>query len=628
MEWADVKILDHIKGKELVGLEYSHPFIDRESPIIAAEFVSNEDGSGMVHIAPGHGYDDYLAGLQYNLPIIMPVDDKGVFTEEAGKYEGMKVFDANKSIVQDMEASGKLLKMKWLKHSYPHCWRCQSPVIFRATEQWFVRMDGDYDIRGKALAKIAEIDKNNGWIPSWGEKRIRGMVEGRPDWCISRQRSWGIPIPVFYCEKCEKPHYKGVFNKAVSELVGKDGTNIWFTMTAEEILPKGIKCESCGHDTFIKDSNIMDVWLESGSSHESVIKPRKELSYPADLYLEGSDQHRGWFQSSLLTSVAAYDKAPYKQVLTHGFTIDEKGQKMSKSKGNVIDPLKVTQQHGVDILRLWVSSTDFRNDVSLSEGIIKQVKEAFSKIRNTMRFMIGNLNDFDPNKDLVANDDMLAIDKYILSVNTKAINKVDDLYNTYVFHQIYRTIYEFCISDLSSFYLDVQKDNLYCNSIDSIGRKSCQTAMYKMCQDMVKVLAPILSFSMEDIYHYLPVDHKESIFMELIPSDEVKEDKDVDAFSDLLSFRSLINLELEKLRKDKVIGSSLDAKVVLFTDKKVTSEDIMQVMVLSNVEIKPANGEDRVEVNKADGEKCERCWKYAELSSEGLCPRCDSVVNV
>lgn len=630
MEWDNVDIISKITGEKLVGLKYSHPFIDRISPIISADFVSNEDGSGLVHIAPGHGYDDYVAGLKYNLPVVMPVDEKGIFTEEAGKYQGMKVFDANKVIVEDMEASGKLLKMQWIKHSYPHCWRCQSPVIFRATEQWFVKMDGDYDLRGKSLKQIAEINKNNGWIPSWGEKRIRGMVEGRPDWCISRQRSWGIPIPVFYCEKCNEPHYTGVFNKSVAEIVGKEGTNAWFIRSAEEILPKDIKCTKCGHKTFYKDTNIMDVWLESGASHEAVLRTREELSYPADLYLEGSDQHRGWFQSSLLTSVAAYGTAPYKQVLTHGFTIDEKGQKMSKSKGNVIDPLKVVGQHGVDILRLWVSSTDFRNDVALSENIVGQIKDAFSKIRNTLRFMISNLYDFNPATDALAEQDLLPIDRHIIFMEFKdMLAKINTDYETYYFHTIYRRVYEFCVSNLSSYYLDVQKDNLYCNAKSSKERRSCQTAMYMMTSDLVKVLAPILSFSMEDIYKYLPVSHKVSIFMEDMPScaPSSANPKDQQMTLEILPIRSLINIELEKLRKDKVIGSSLDAKVVLYTEKNITAEDIMMVMVLSHAEVKKIKGVDRVEVFVADGEKCERCWKYAKLSKDGLCPRCDKVVN-
>lgn len=629
MEWENVKVISKIKGEELVGLKYKHPFIERVSPVISAEFVSNEDGTGLVHIAPGHGYDDYIAGLKFNLPVVMPVDDKGVFTEEAGKYQGMKVFDANKVIVNDMEASGKLLKMQWMKHSYPHCWRCQSPVIFRATEQWFVEMDGTYDLRGKALKQIAEINKNDGWIPSWGEKRIRGMVEGRPDWCISRQRTWGIPIPVFYCEKCKEPHFKGEFNKAVAEIVGREGTNSWFIRSTEEILPKGVKCSKCGNKTFYKDTNIMDVWLESGASHEAVIRTKKELEYPADLYLEGSDQHRGWFQSSLLTAVAVYDKAPYKQVLTHGFTIDEKGQKMSKSKGNVIDPLKVVSEHGVDILRLWVSSTDFRNDVALSQNIISQIKDAFSKIRNTLRFMISNLYDFEPEKDSVAEQDLCLIDVHILTQFGEMADTVNNYYKDYFFHVIYRKVYDFCVSDLSAYYLDVQKDNLYCNAKSAKERKSCQTAMYIMSFELVKMLAPILSFSMEDVYKYLPVNHKASVFME--PLSVVKLSKSNSKVTqmndDILPIRSLINLELEKLRKEKVIGSSLDAKVILYTEKDIVAEDILGVMVVSQVEVKKVKGQDKVEVFKADGEKCERCWKYATLSKGGLCPRCEKVVN-
>jgi isoleucyl-tRNA synthetase len=631
IEWHNLEIIKTINGKELVNLEYTHPFMERKSPVVSATYVSNEDGSGLVHIAPGHGYDDYLVGLENDLPIIMPVDERGIFTEEAGKYKGLQVFDANKVIVEDMQASGKLLKMQWIKHSYPHCWRCQSPVIFRATEQWFIKMDGDYQLRQKSLAKIENIKNNNGWIPSWGEKRIRGMVEGRPDWCISRQRSWGIPIPVFYCEKCNEPQFKGLFNKAVVDLVEIEGTNAWFQKEAMDILPKEAKCSKCNNNTFYKDANIMDVWLESGSSHQAVLRTRKELSFPADLYLEGSDQHRGWFQSSLLTSVSAYNESPYKKVLTHGFTIDEKGQKMSKSKGNVIDPLKVVSQHGVDILRLWVSSTDFRNDVALSENILKQIKDAFSKIRNTLRFMISNLYDFDPEKDALPLSNLLSLDKYILYKEGKVINAAINNYDNYVFHQIYREIYNFCVDDLSSFYLDVQKDNLYCNDKESVERRSCQTAMYIIVQELTKILAPVLSFSMEDIYKYIPLSNKKSsIFFEKIENwgEFRKTDKDmIEKMQQLLEIKPLINIELEKLRKEKIIGSSLDAKVILYTSKNLIAEDFNNIMVLSQIEIKKTDGADRIEVSKADGDKCERCWKYAILSKNNLCPRCEQVVN-
>lgn len=613
--------LERLKGKDLVGLHYEHPFIQRTSPIISAGFVSNEDGSGLVHIAPGHGHDDYLAGLEFGLPIIMPVDESGVFTAEAGKYAGKNVFKANEEIIEDLRALGKLLKHEDIKHSYPHCWRCRKPVIFRATEQWFVRMDGNYALRDKALAQIKDVK----WYPAWGEKRITAMVQGRPDWCISRQRYWGIPIPVVYCEKCGRANYKGAFNQAIAEAVGKEGTNVWFSKDLSEILPKTLVCEECGNNSFIKDTNIMDVWLESGSSHESVLRQRTK--YPADLYLEGSDQHRGWFQSSLLTAVGAYDEAPYKAVLTHGFTIDDKGQKMSKSKGNVIDPLKVVGQHGVDILRLWVSSTDFQDDVILSDKIIEQIKDAFSKIRNTLRFMISNLYDFDPISDSVS--ELKPLDKWITLKFDDLVNKIYDKYEQFNFHQIYRSIYDFCVIELSAVYLDVQKDNLYCNEANSLTRKSCQTAMFAMAKDMIIMLAPILSYSMEDVYRYLPIEHKPSVFFEPFPVKRISSQpiEEVAKINRIMELRDAINVKLEDARKEKLIGSSLDARLIIqIPDKDISEADLLGVLMVSQVELKQAK-ELKIEIAKAKGEKCLRCWKYDDLSSEGLCRRCKSVIN-
>lgn len=617
-----VTVVDNIKGEELEGAKYTHPFIDRQSPIILGRFVSAEDGSGLVHIAPGHGHDDYVAGLQYKLPIIMPVDERGVFTEEAGKYEGMNVFKANTEIIKDLEEKGRLLKMEWINHSYPHCWRCQKPVIFRATEQWFVAMDSDVKLREKSLAEI----KKTTWYPSWGEKRINSMVESRPDWCISRQRFWGIPIPVFYCMDCGEPHYTGEFNKAVVNIVAKEGTNAWFNKSVKEILPASLKCSKCGSKEFEKDKNIMDVWLESGASHHSVLDADAQLASPADLYLEGSDQHRGWFQSSLLTSVSAFNRAPYKAVLTHGFTIDDKGQKMSKSRGNVIDPLKVIKTHGVDILRLWVSSTDFKNDVALSENIIKQVKDAFSKIRNTMRFMISNLYDFDPEKDAVSGFEEL--DVWILAKLNELIDKVAKAYEVYEFHQIYHNIYNFCVTNLSALYMDIQKDNLYCNEAGLNKRRSCQTAMWHIVSVLNKMLSPILSFSMEDVYTYIPGPKKESIFLESFPERiQLENDtKIVEKFEGLLKLRDEVNNQLEQMRKDKIIGSSLESKVEITSIEALTKDDVANVLVVSDIVVK--KGKDQsIKVSKAAGEKCCRCWKYDTLSADGLCRRCQKVVG-
>lgn len=614
------EIVATYQGKELKGIDYTHPFYDRISPVISGHFVSNEDGSGLVHIAPGHGYDDYLVGLENYLPIIMPVDQQGILTEEAQQYDGLSVEEANKVIPQDLEKTNKLLALEVISHSYPHCWRCRKPVIFRATEQWFIAMDNAEKLRQKALKIIGEVK----WVPAWGEKRIRSMVENRPDWCISRQRFWGIPIPAFFCEKCGEPHLKGKFNKAVVDVVRKEGTNAWFSKTSEEILSKDINCTKCGYDKFIKDTNIMDVWLESGASHNAVLNEHSELSYPADLYLEGSDQHRGWFQSSLLTAIGANDTAPYKAVLTHGFTVDEKGRKMSKSLGNVIDPLKVIKQHGADILRLWVSSTDFRNDVILSEPIIKQVKDAFTKIRNTTRFLISNLYDFDPNKDNV--DDLLEIDKWILAKLDQLVNDVNSFYEEFELHQIYHQIYNFCVVELSSLYLDIQKDNLYCNYKNSKSRRSAQTAIYVIAKTLLKLIAPIISFTAEDIYKYLPGKKMKSIFLEPFPEAVKEDEKVLKKFDQLLTLREQINIELESARKDKVIGSSLDAKVEIITKQNILVAGLEQILIVSKIVITKGEKEN-IKVSRAEGQKCERCWKHAKLTKEGLCQRCNSVVR-
>ncbi len=626
--WANPERIELFKGKELEGLTYTHPFAERVSPVVLAEYVSAEDGTGLVHIAPGHGYDDYLVGREYKLPTIMPVDENGVFTYEAGKYEGLKVFEANKVIVKDMEESGKLLKLEFIKHSYPHCWRCHNSVIFRATEQWFIAMDNEAELRGYSLQAIKDVK----WYPNWGVKRIGSMVENRPDWCISRQRFWGIPIPVFYCSICNTPHFKGEFNAAVVDVVSKEGTNAWFRKTAEEILPEGIRCSKCGNHHFIKDKNIMDVWLESGASHHAVVNQREEFparkgNEPiADLYVEGSDQHRGWFQSSLLTSVGAFGKAPYKAVLTHGFTIDAKGQKMSKSLGNVIDPLNIIKQHGADIIRLWVGSTDFTNDVILSDNIINQIKEAFTKIRNTMRFLISNLYDFDPAKDAVT--DFEEVDQWILAKLNVLITDVGNFYNEYELHQIYHHIYNYCVVELSSFYLDIQKDNLYCNKADSHQRRSSQTAMYHIASAIIKMLSPMLSFSMEDVYRFLPGKLKESIFLEEfpVPISNGKDKEIIEKFAKLIELRGLVNVELEKMRKEKTIGSSLESCVEITTPEALSAQELAQVLVVSKITVNSGK-ELQIKVSRAQGEKCCRCWKYDTLSAQNLCKRCSSVLN-
>lgn len=640
----DYKVLAKTKGKFLEGIVCKHPFVERDSVVVLDEYVTLEQGTGCVHIAPGHGEEDYKVGLKYKLPVVMPVDEKGYFTEEAGDLKG-KYYDAtNKIITERMKADGALLNLEFIKHPYPHCWRCKKPVIFRATEQWFISVDKD-NLRSKALS---EIGKTN-WYPGWGETRIRGMVDSRPDWCISRQRSWGVPIPAFYCKACGKPNMTGVFNEAVRKLFKEEGTNGWFLKDAAEILPKGTKC-SCGGSTFEKETDILDVWFESGASHYAVIKDKDKLGWPADLYLEGSDQHRGWFQTSLLTSTAAFGKAPFKAVLTHGFTIDEKGKKMSKSLGNVVSPQDVVKNYGADILRLWVASTDFRNDMAASENILKQVRDAYLKIRNTCRFMISNLNDFDKPLNY---DKLLEVDKWVLLKLGKLIEKVRRAYDNFEFHVVYHAVYHFCVNDLSSFYLDLSKDRLYCDAKDAQVRRSAQTAMSEILLALVKLLAPITSFMSEDILRYMKkMDcYKnlgfDSILLADVPAVPKKylNSKLEERWDKLLEIREEVYKVLEIARKNKDIGGSLDAQVELYAQEKnrkflesvcdtlplvfICSKVILNdakavpVEAVASEQIKDLN----IIVKKASGKKCIRCWNYRETVGKGsghpeICERC------
>jgi isoleucyl-tRNA synthetase len=624
------KEIGKFKGKVLEGIICRHPFMDRDVPVVLDNYVTLEQGTGLVHIAPGHGEEDYQVGLKYKLPIIMPVDEKGFFTKEAGKYAGKRYDEANDLIVTDMKNDGSLLLSEKVKHSYPHCWRCKKPVIFRATEQWFISVDHN-DLRTQALKAIGETK----WYPAWGENRIRGMVTQRPDWCISRQRSWGVPIPAFYCMKCGKPQYKGEFNKAVVELFKSRGSDSWFTIDAKDIV-KGLKCADCGGTEFKKETDILDVWFESGASHWAVLWGEKELSWPADLYLEGSDQHRGWFQTSLLTAVGAKGKAPYKAVLTHGFTVDEKGKKMSKSLGNVVDPQVVVKEFGADVLRLWVASADFRNDMSASKDILKHVAEAFTKIRNTCRFLMSNLNDFDAKNDQVK--DLEEIDKWALLKAQRLIERVRKAYDEFELHLVFHLIHGFCVNELSAFYFDVIKDRLYCESKAGKLRRSSQTAMNEILHTMVKLFGPILSFTAEDIWKHMNKGTDRSIFEENMPSVDPKYiDKALEAKWDkLLEIRSEIYKVIESARAEKMISHPLEARVDVTIDGddhkllKDMEKQLPSILIVSEFFVK--KGERNIVVKKAEGKKCERCWMY--LKSVGgnskhptLCERCEGVVR-
>ncbi len=631
LKWGSPEKKMTFKGSDLEGMLCKHPFLDRQSMVVMDEFVSMETGSGSVHIAPGHGMEDFMVGSRYKLPVIMPVDGKGLFTDEVPMFMGVHVWKSNPLILELMASNGTLLDSSTFKHQYPHCWRCKKPVIFRATEQWFINVDHD-DLRKNALDEIGRTK----WYPAWGENRIRGMVGTRPDWCISRQRSWGIPIPAFYCSGCKTPLYKGEFNKAVVDAVKKEGTNVWFTKEASEILPKGCVCPSCGGSTFEKETDIMDVWLESGSSHYAVLKNGAHgLSWPADLYLEGSDQHRGWFQTSLLTSVAAFGRSPFRSVLTHGFTIDEKGKKMSKSLGNVVDPQEVVKEYGADVLRLWVASTDFRNDMAVSKKILKQVNESFSKIRNTCRFLLSNLSGFEESM-AIPEEKLLEIDRYALLKLEQMQNRVRQAYDEFEFHIVYHSIYSYCVNDLSAFYLDIVKDRLYCDARSSLSRLSAQTVMHRMLLTLVKLMAPVLSFTAEDIYMRVG---KGSVFGQVLPQrlDISAEDPLLVKWAKIEEIRREAYKKIEELRAAKTISQTLEAEVTITADPEtyllLKGMDSILASVMLVAGVKVMEGKDLlISVSRTANGKCERCWRYMpDIGSvsehPAICGRCAEAVR-
>jgi isoleucyl-tRNA synthetase len=678
--WGSVAVLKKVKGRELEGIICKHPFIEREVPVVLDTYVTLEQGSGCVHIAPGHGIEDYQVGLKYKLPIVMPIDAKGHFDQSVPAWIAGQYYDkTNKIITEKMHADGTLLKLELMQHSYPHCWRCKKPVIFRATEQWFVSVDHK-NMREEALRAI----KGTKWFPAWGENRITGMVEQRPDWCISRQRSWGVPIPAFYCRACGKVHITGVFNKAVVDLFGREGSNAWFAKDASEILPKGTKCE-CGGAEFNKETDILDVWFESGVSHAAVLETRDVLSWPADLYLEGSDQHRGWFQSSLLTAIGYKGRAPYDAVLTHGFTVDDKGKKMSKSLGNVIDPQNVVKKYGADVLRLWVASTDFRNDMAASDNILKQVQDAYLKIRNTCRFLLSNLGDYssgnrdeeeqvssvEGNRRLNASvSNLLEIDRWILLRLNQLIEKVTAAYESFEYHLVYHALYDFCVTDLSAYYLDMSKDRLYCDAKDSQSRLSAQYAINEILNSLVRLMAPILSFTAEDIYGYMKSEtlnskfetnsksktenkvQNKSIFLLGIPkaNKEFLDEKLEAKWNHLLEVREEVYRVMEVLRAEKKIKSSVEGQVDLYVQGNTkellnsVKEQLPMFFIVSQVNIldyetapeEAITGQKspnlKLVVRQAEGKKCERCWMWsASVGSHKehltLCTRCIDVVS-
>ncbi|MGN0501308.1 MAG: isoleucine--tRNA ligase [Ruminococcus sp.] len=631
-EKTDYEVVATIKGSELEYMKTAHPFMDRESVVIVGDHVTLESGTGCVHTAPGHGVEDYDVCRNYpEIPIIVPVDENGVLTEEAGMFAGLKTADANKPIAEHLEKIGALFALKKIIHQYPHCWRCKNPVLFRATDQWFCSVD---DFKDDAVKAIDEVE----WIPGWGKDRITSMVRERKDWCISRQRKWGVPIPIFYCEECGEPLIDKEAMLAVADLFGKEGSNAWFTNTAEEILPEGKKCSKCGCASFTKEKDIMDVWFDSGSSHAAVLKNRPYLKWPADLYLEGADQYRGWFQSSLLTSVATMGTAPYKAVLTHGWVVDGKGRVMHKSLGNGIDPQEVIDQYGADVLRLWVASSDYHADIRISPDILKQLSEAYRKIRNTARYILGNLNGFNPDENMVSLDELMAIDKWALAKLNILIDKVKEAYDKYEFHIVYHAVHNFCVVDMSNFYLDVLKDRLYTEKADSKARRAAQTSIYIILNAMTRMIAPILAYTSDEIWKYMPHSSNEKaehvIYNEMPEKVDISIDDDFMAFWDEIhELRDDVKKSLETFIKDKTIKSSLEAKVTLAAsgDKlaflKKAENELATAFIVSEVEIVENSSELEIKIEKAEGEKCERCWVISKTVGENsehptLCSRC------
>ncbi len=623
--FENYEIKEVISGTSFEGVKYKHVFMDRVSPVVIGFHVTLDAGTGLVHIAPGYGADDFIIGKQYDLGLINGVDDQGVLTEESGPFAGLFFEDANKAITVKLDELKVLLKLKFIKHSYPHDWRTKKPIIFRATPQWFCSID-------KIKDRILEvIEKEVKFHTPWGKKRLYNMIKDRGDWCISRQRVWGVPIPIFYNEDgSEIIDYDVMMH--VADLFRKHGSNIWFEKDAKDLLPEGYTNEASPNGKFTKEEDIMDVWFDSGSTHTGVLIERG-LDYPADMYLEGSDQYRGWFNSSLITGVAIYDKAPYKELVSHGFTLDAKGNKMSKSLGNTILPADVVRLHGSDILRLWVASTDYTEDVKIGDELIKQVKESYRKIRNTYKFILGNLNDFDEETNAIAYEDMPLYDKYMLNKLNEFTKNVLEEYDNYNFSEVFKLVNNFVSFSLSNFYLDFTKDILYIEKRDSKVRRSVQTVLSKILNNLVCLLAPILPYTSEEVYKYMPNKKLDSIHLMDMPKlvNYMDRDEVFSLFDKFFELESKVNKALEETRNQKIIGSSLEAEVIIKDDSKYLEvkeklgDYLHQLFIVSKVTF--ADIEEDVMVNKSSLEKCDRCWNYVDNVQDGICPRCQEVVK-
>ncbi len=638
------EIVAEFKGVDIEGLKLTHPLLPKESTVIIGDFITLEQGTGCVHIAPGHGMEDFIVCQKYGIETFVPVDDEGRFTEDYPDMKGENVWKANPKIIEALKEKNILLNSSNISHSYPHCWRCHKPILFRATEQWFMSVERN-NLRQHMLDVI---DKNVEWIPKWGRDRIFNMVLQRPDWCLSRQRSWGVPIPAVVCTDCGHSMLDLKVLDNFIEKVKEEGTDAWYIRPVEDFLPTEFKCEKCGSTKFKSERNIIDVWFDSGSSHISVLEGSKDLAWPCDMYLEGSDQHRGWFQSSLMIAMGAKGAPPYKKVLTHGFILDEKGEAMSKSKGNVISPLEVIKESGAGVLRLWVISEDYRGDLKVSKEILKRNSEAYRKIRNTLRFILANVQDFNFEKDKIEYNLMEEIDQYALHILNELITKVTDAYETYEFHKIYHSIHSFCVVDMSSFYLDILKDRLYCSGENELTRRSAQTVLYHIASCLSRLISPILPHSTEEFWSYFKPE-SESIHLEDFPKPQnVWNRKDLaETWSDILRVRDEILISLEFIRKERIIGHSLDAEVILKTNDDKMYDLLKKyekmwecILIVSSVKILKGDIEKNegdisnlnlsIEAKNSTDEKCPRCWRHrpeVKPDESPLCSRCSEVLR-
>jgi isoleucyl-tRNA synthetase len=628
-----------IKGAALEGLRFAHPLYERPSVAVLGEYVTLEQGTGVVHTAPGHGADDFHTGVRYGLDIYAPVDAGGHFTADVGMFAGVRVFDANPQIEAALAERGRLWARETFEHSYPHCWRCHNPVIFLATAQWFIAMDRD-GFRQRALAAVQDVT----WVPAWGVDRISSMLANRPDWCISRQRAWGIPIPAVDCSGCGEPTLSATLVQRAAAVFEEHGADAWYELPIEAFLPEGLRCATCGGTAFVRESNILDVWFDSGSSHEGVLAAHPDLTWPADMYLEGSDQHRGWFHSSLLVGLGTRGAAPYRIVLTHGFVVDGDGRKMSKSLGNTVEPQEVIARHGAEILRLWVAMVDYREEIRLSQEILARVVEVYRKLRNTLRYLAANLYDFEPDRDALAPGRLLEVDRYALALYAAVARKALRAYAAFDYPAVTQAINALATVDLSAFYFDVSKDRLYTYGPQAPARRSAQTAMYLMADGLVRLIAPLLPVTADELWRFLPGTHERSVHLAEFPGVvERFEDAELTArWQRLMSVRERVNGAIEVVRQQKLVGTSLEAHVHLRAQGELLTllesrrDDLPMLFIVSQVTVEDAppdaGTELTIAVTRTEGTRCVRCWRYVPSVAHddvhaGLCDRCVEAVS-